>query len=261
MAARDWMESIRRMLDKDYAAPEQLQRDLIHITRPAPSGHKVGCKCVDCLSGKTQPGLTDAEVRKAAEMEHYLKKIENMMIYYGLNPPAIVPSLPLHAAIGAIERHPEMKEEFMLQNKLAHAAKAKGSKPSKRQYEIAEKLIADGLDKQLVEAADAFESDLIRYVALGGKIKALEAKREILKTRIAEVVEGAGYKTLIAGEHQATYVDGATRTKLDPKLLVTQGVPVHIIEKATVVTKTKPYVTVTEVTNSREDVNGKPKTK
>src|SRR5687768_539290 len=65
---------------------------------------------------------------------------------------------------------------------------------------------------------DTFETALSRYASLGEKIKALEEKRDDLKAQITGIVAASGHKTIRGEEYQATYVAGASRSRLDAKL-------------------------------------------
>lgn len=106
---------------------------------------------------------------------------------------------------------------------------------------------ADALEVLAGAVAKEFEDAINEYTRLRAKVKALTEKQDAAKEAITAIVEKSGHKTLWIGDYQATYVPGARREKLDPKLLLQAGVTVRQIEKATVVTTGKPYVTISEV--------------
>ena len=135
----------------------------------------------------------------------------------------------------------------MLMNKLAKSGKAIRKVEAPKPAAPSKIVAAIEADAGVVAADDEMEAALARYASLGDKMKVLEAKRDNLKVWITLAIEASGAKTLRGAKYQATYVAGARREKLEPKLLLQAGVTVAQIEKATVVTTGKPYVAVSEV--------------
>ncbi len=311
--ARSQQRLTEEMLTKSlHAAHEKQMRAMMDYYAPSDAPpckpvHKVGCMCVDCGSGKTRPGQSDADAAATMRAEararrEHAKSLMHTMVYgtglplvawptaeearkmgviKGVRMPdgslgdiAMIPA-PLDHVVGAMERHPEIKEDLMtLQSKLAAArAKAPAARTSRENtdnHKIAEALVSKGVTAKVLTTAldaaedaatgaipaaevldqetfDEFDGAVTRYRSLDGKIKALEAKKAEVKVIITEIIEDVEHKTLLLDEWAVTKVAGAIRESLDRKKLLEAGVTVEQLEKGTVRKQSAGYVQVREI--------------
>lgn len=92
---------------------------------------------------------------------------------------------------------------------------------------------------------DDFAAMVVKKLKLAEKKKAIEDEEDEIKSQLLALVEATGHKRIQVGDARVIYSEGASRSKLDPKLLLKNGVSAAVIAKSTVDTPGKPYVMVT----------------
>lgn len=91
---------------------------------------------------------------------------------------------------------------------------------------------------------DEFRALVLKKTKLADKKKVIEEEEDELKSQILALIESSGHKSVQVDDYRVIYSEGSIRKKLDPKLLLKNGVSAAVIAKSTTEEQGSPYVMV-----------------